>query len=608
MTNANRYLHTFHIPVMGTGFSIDTALRVGKYGISSVISLVDDVFIEQMRKFHCKKAGEPYEEIANGDEDARARRITAYLNLVDRLVQQQVKTLQVSPFEKGSEITRYYEMLPDSNTKQMYRDMLEENNPVEKSRTQRCLRTLAIPGSIDVNIMVKLDRVNYDRRNRLPAIFSDAMAALRGYANSTLRSSIVFSAGINQYVYNYAAEFGDFFPDENGILKKKIILKVSDYRSAKVQAKFLAKKGLWVSEFRIESGLNCGGHVFASKGNLMGPILEEFKKSRVELTAMLHNIYSKALTTSGRTLNKIPHKVRITAQGGIGTADENELLLKVYDLDGTGWGTPFLLVPEVTNVDDIHLTKLSVASDNDVYLSDSSPLGVPFWNLRSSASEEARRQRIKKGKPGSSCPKGYLAFNTEFTKTPICRASHAYQKNKLKQLINENNSKERLDLEKNIVLSRSCICHDLGGGAAIKTGIDKAATPAICCGPNIVNFSKIITLEEMVNHIYGKISLITRPDRPHMFIREFACYVEYFHKEIEMASLSLSTLKLKYFRQFKENLLNGANYYQHFAKKLRKRERSRFLNDLEVLYNAVKSAMITKAQLICPQEPLLSEK
>ena len=608
MTKATRYLHTFHIPVMGTGFSIDTALRVAKYGISSVISIGDDILIEKMRKFHCQKAGEPYEEIARSDEDARARRITAYLNLIDCLVQQQVKTLQVSPFEKGSEITCYHEMLPDSNTKQMYQDMLEENNPDKKFRMQQCLRTLAIPGSIDVNIMVKADHVNYCRGNKLPAKFNDAMAALRGYANSTLRSSIVFSAGINQYVYNYAAEFGDFFPDENGILKKKIILKVSDYRSAQIQAKFLAKKGLWVSEFRIESGLNCGGHAFASKGNLMGPILEEFKNSRVELIAMLHNIYSKALTTSGRTLNKIPHKVCITAQGGIGTADENELLLKYFDLDGTGWGTPFLLVPEVTNVDDIHLTKLSVASDNDVYLSDSSPLGVPFWNLRSSASEEARRQRIKKGKPGSSCPKGYLAFNTEFTKTPTCRASHAYQKLKLKQLINENNSKERLDLERNIVLSKLCLCNDLAGGVAIKTGIDKTASPAICCGPNIVNFSKIVSLEEMINHIYGKISLLTRSDRPHMFIREFACYVEYFHREIEMASLSLSTLKLKYFRQFKENLLNGANYYQHFAKKLQKRERNRFLNDLEVLYEAVKSAMLTEAQLICLQEPLLLGK
>ena len=47
--------HSFQIPVMGTGFSVDTALRIAKYGISSVISLVDDVLIEQMRKYQTAK-------------------------------------------------------------------------------------------------------------------------------------------------------------------------------------------------------------------------------------------------------------------------------------------------------------------------------------------------------------------------------------------------------------------------------------------------------------------------------------------------------------------------------------------------------------------------
>ena len=94
MTNAAaRSPHSFHIPVMGTGFMIDAPLRVAKYGISSVISLVDDVLIEQMRRFHCQREGEPYEEIASREEDARARRITAYLNLLDRLVRRQVDRL-----------------------------------------------------------------------------------------------------------------------------------------------------------------------------------------------------------------------------------------------------------------------------------------------------------------------------------------------------------------------------------------------------------------------------------------------------------------------------------------------------------------------------------
>ncbi len=276
----SRSEHTFHIPVLGTGFSIDTPLRVAKYGISSVISLVDDVLIEQMRKFHCNRAGEPYEEISSRDEDARARRITAYLNLIDRLVRRQVEKLQSSPFQSGSEIMQYYEMLPENLFKQAFHDMLATTDSEKKARLGDLLRRHAVPGSIDVNIMTKLDRDIYRNGKKLAPEFSSAMAALRGYANSTLCSSIIFSAGINRRLYNYITEFDDFYPDENGLMKKKIVLKVSDYRSAEVQGRFLAKRGLWVSEYRIESGLNCGGHTFASKGQLLGPVLEEFRRKK----------------------------------------------------------------------------------------------------------------------------------------------------------------------------------------------------------------------------------------------------------------------------------------------------------------------------------------
>ena len=60
MTNQPASAHTVHVPVMGTGFTIDTPLRIAKYGISSVVSLVDDLLVEQMRKFHCEKENEPY--------------------------------------------------------------------------------------------------------------------------------------------------------------------------------------------------------------------------------------------------------------------------------------------------------------------------------------------------------------------------------------------------------------------------------------------------------------------------------------------------------------------------------------------------------------------
>ena len=587
--------HTFHIPVMGTGFTVDAPLRVAKYGISSVISLVDDMLIEQMRRFHCEKEGEPYEEITNLDEDARARRITAYLNLLDRLVGRQVKRLQASPFEPGSEITRYFELLPDSPLSQAYRDMLATSDAQERIQLQEQLRPLAVPGSIDVNIMSKGDRDVYRHGEKLPAKYSDASAALRGYANSTLTSSIVFSAGLNPRLYSYTAEFRDFFPDKNGFFKKKIILKVSDYHSAAVQGKFLAKRGLWVSEYRVESGLNCGGHAFATKGLLLGPILEEFKQNKKFLAEELHAVYVKALDRLAYPHKPEPQPLRITVQGGIGIPEEDALLRDYFTADGTGWATPFLLVPEVTNVDEEHLNKLSAANDGDVYLSDSSPFGLPFWNLRNSASEEARRRRIAEDKPGSPCGKGFIMlFNKEFTNTPICTASRQYQQLKLQNLPHENLSDQQRDAVRENVLVKSCICNDLGGGAMLKNNIDPTATPAICSGPNIVNFSKIATLEEMVGHIYGRISLLTNPNRPHMFITELALYIKYFHSELKKFWLGLSPNTINYFTEFKENLLAGIDYYRTFANRLAAQERTEFLHGLETLLQMLNAICISE--------------
>ncbi len=146
--------HTFHIPVMGTAFTIDTPIRVAHYGISSVISLVDDTLIEQMREHYSIKFGEDYEPITKYDEDYRAKRITAYLNLVDKIVKQKFETVRNSCFEMGSEITKYFEMLANNSPlKKLYKEMLETEDSQLKSELQTRLRALMRPGSIDVNII-----------------------------------------------------------------------------------------------------------------------------------------------------------------------------------------------------------------------------------------------------------------------------------------------------------------------------------------------------------------------------------------------------------------------------------------------------------------------
>ena len=67
------------------------------------------------------------------------------------------------------------------------------------------------PGSIDVNIMTKLDGAGIKRvKDENEVEFNDAHAALRGFARSNLKSSVVFSAGLNPRLYGYIAKFDDF--------------------------------------------------------------------------------------------------------------------------------------------------------------------------------------------------------------------------------------------------------------------------------------------------------------------------------------------------------------------------------------------------------------
>jgi len=48
-----------------------------------------------MRKFYSSLYGEDYKEIKKDDPDHRARRITEYLNLIDRIVKKQIKDLKI---------------------------------------------------------------------------------------------------------------------------------------------------------------------------------------------------------------------------------------------------------------------------------------------------------------------------------------------------------------------------------------------------------------------------------------------------------------------------------------------------------------------------------
>lgn len=566
--NPTQTAHTFHIPVMGIAFSIDTPVKVAPLGISSVLSLGDDKLLERLSAYYCKKYNFPYEEITNKEEDFRAKRITAYLNIIAKIVDLEFKEVVNSIENGGEKAKKYFSLLPNhSPLKKAYEKYVASSGNEEKKEILHYILNTIKAGTIDVNIMTKLDSPNYNANKEiLPVEYNDAHAALRGFANSTLNASLVYSAGMNPRLYTYTANFPDFFPDENGELKKKIILKVSDYRSALIQGKMFAKKGIWVSEYRIESGLNCGGHAFASDGYLLGPILEEFKNKKDELVKELSEMCKEAWIREGKNHTSSPLSTNITVQGGVGTATEHEFLIRYYNVDSVGWGTPFLLVPEVTNVDEETLQLLCKATEKDVFLSEVSPLGVPFNSIRGNSIEVEKEERIAAGKPGSSCPNRYLEFNTEFTEMPICTASRQYQKLKLAELDSKKLPPERHEIEFRKITNKECICNGLGNSVKINyqiTTIKAENKISICPGPNIAYFSKIASLQEMVDHIYGRINLLNDAYRPHMFIKELELYINYLKNLIKNLLEPATPKEASYFASFKENLFSGIEYYKN---------------------------------------------
>lgn len=607
----NQNVHTFHIPVLGLAFSIDTPLRVARYGIASVISIVDDMLIERMREHYSNLYGKPYTAINPKEEDHRAKRITAYLNLVNQVVHEQTARLKTSAFEQGSEIVKYFEMLAEhSPLKALYNRWATAHDAAQRAHLEEELRSRIVPGAIDVNIMTKLDKVNNttDGSEPLPDS-SDAVAALRGFVRSELDSSVVLSAGLNPRLFSYMERCPEFLPGPDGASPKRIILKVSDFRSASIQGKMLAKKGIWISEYRIESGLNCGGHAFATDGILLGPILQEFKDKRTSLNGELHALYCAALREKGWTAPAEPMPVRITVQGGIGTTAEDEFLRDFFELDGTGWGSPFLLVPEATNVDDLTRSKLAGASREDYYISDASPLGIAFNNIRGSSSEEQILRRVEDGKPGSPCTKKYLVSNTEFTKEPICTASRQYQSLKIEQLQGMDLPAEDLAFKIQKVVEKTCLCEDLAASPFVgkeEPGKRNSHAVAICPGPNLAYFSRIATLEEMVGHIYGRFQLITVSDRPSLFINELRLYIDFLKNEIGKKLDSLTVNEHRYLTTFRKNLQGGIEYYRLLVPKLvRETERYR-----EIVWTQLQELELELERQVIPSpgaEPVLVE-
>ena len=562
--------HHFHIPVMGLGYTLDTPIKVAKYGIDSVISIVQDDVIEKARAYYSRLNDRSYTPINRDQKAYRSNRITAYLNLVNELVDESFKKLVATP----SELEKYARLLPgDRSVSWLLRH-----------------QKLLCKGSIDVNIMTKLDR----QPSTDETVLTEACSALKGYAESDLDSSLVLSAGLNPRLFAFMQQFGDFFPDKNGYIKKRIVVKVSDFRSALLQGKILAKKGLWVAEYRIESGLNCGGHTFATEGLLLGPILEEFKQHRKAMLQEQWDLCRSAWTESGR--HHLTHpKQRVTVQGGLGHSSERKLMETYFGTDATGWGSPFLLVPEATSVDDTTLQELIRAGEQDIYNSGISPLGIRFNTIRNNSGEQQKRNRIASGKPGSPCVRKHLAFDQTYNKLGMCTASAQYQKRKIKELDAQELAPHDYEEAYLKIVEKECICEGLATSFLKKFDLktNNNTGVSICPGPNLAYFNRTYSLEEMVGHIYGK-KQVLEMDRPHVLIKELELYLGFF-RELQEDFTGLESphpKEEKRLQKFNENLRDGIVYYEKLVAFIPFEspvERTKFLNALKSAKQSLES-------------------
>ena len=563
----NKPLHNFHIPVMGLSYTIDSPIRVAQYGISSVISIIDDEIIEKIKYLYNKKFNLNYPDISDKTEDYRAKRITDYLDMVDDIVNEKFEVFKQELAKNKETLKNFIAMLPNtSDLKKGLQGFLNQKDHLGLS-IKNFIEANLRPGSIDVNIMTKVDKDNFKKNEQLPVMYNDAHASLRGFAMSKLSSFMVLSAGMNPRLYSYIEEFDDFFPDQNGALKKKITLKVSDFRSAMIQGNFLAKKGLWVSEYRIESGLNCGGHAFATEGLLLGSIMEEFKQKKNELIQSAHALMITALEQKGKYNLAQPLEMKITVQGGVGTAEEHDFLLKNYDVDSVGWGSPFLLVPEATSVDITTRELLIKSKQEDFYLSNISPLGVPFNTVRGTSNEVLKDKKETLNKYGSSCPKKLLALSKEYSPKGICTASKKYQDIKLHELQMEKETMtiDQFNKRKAEITDKACLCVGLVNSAYLEQNIEirgEKQGVVICPGPNLAYFDKEVSLLEMVKHIYGNTNILPDNQRPNMFINELKMYVDHLKKEISDTPISVTYSQTKKWNSFKKNVLEGIAYYR----------------------------------------------
>ena len=108
-------LQSFHIPVMGIGHSVDTPIRVAPFGISSVISLVDDLLLEQLRHYYSRGNGLPWTAIPREAKDGRAKKNHRLSGPGPAPGDRRMEAIRREPFFRNNDKDAYFQLLPEES-------------------------------------------------------------------------------------------------------------------------------------------------------------------------------------------------------------------------------------------------------------------------------------------------------------------------------------------------------------------------------------------------------------------------------------------------------------------------------------------------------------
>ena len=117
--------------------------------------------------------------------------------------------------------------------------------------------------------------------------------------------------------------------------------------------------------------------------------------------------------------------------------------------------------------------------------------------------------------------------------------------------------------QRDAVVAKECLCVGLSNAASLCYEVPflKSRTAVnICPGPNIVNFSKVVSLRTMIDHIYGRADILTNPNRPHMFIAEMKLYFNYLKERLSNGNGDPK--RTSWHETFVRNLTEAIAYYQ----------------------------------------------